>query len=450
MTNLPVKFGIDGIPTGLIPTDPADFVDWFKNSFLPRWAANADIRNAIPGAAVSITGNTDTPAFVGIMPNGVTNEELRQSAPLSVMGNPTAIEANVKDIIAGADGQVLQRTAGVLVWGPVVPTITTADSITGTGSLGSPLELVGDNASPGNSQYYGTDGVGAKGFHPITGSSITTLIHSGGPSQTYNVPLNATTVEVICVGGGGGGGGGSTNTVGTNVQGAGGGGSGGMSYAVFRAADLGPSVTVTFSNALGGAGGVGGTNLVNGTSGTSGSNVSFGNFLIAYGGGGAASGGGGGGGGGIAGDGYQAIGVTGSSGAVATALPGTGQQTSTLGVSAYSNTGGGGGGGVSSTGVTGGGGAGGGGTKYMTLTGGAAGTNPSGAGGNGAAGSAYVPASGGGGGGGHLAAANGGNGGNGGSFGGGGGGGGSGQRTVSNHAGNGGNGGAAACIIIAF
>lgn len=157
MTQLPVKAGIDGLPTGSIPTDPADFVDWFKNSFIPRWAANADIRNAIPGTGVHIAGTSDTPGFVGFMPR----------TPLSVMGNPTGVSEDVEDIVSTADGQFLQRAAGQLIWGPVIPTITVADSISGLGTAGSPLELVNDSAAPGNSKYYGTDGSGTKGFFPI-------------------------------------------------------------------------------------------------------------------------------------------------------------------------------------------------------------------------------------------------------------------------------------------
>lgn len=66
MTNLPVKRGIDGLPTASIPADPADFVDWFKNSFIPRWASNADIRNATAGQNVQIGGTTDTPGSISV------------------------------------------------------------------------------------------------------------------------------------------------------------------------------------------------------------------------------------------------------------------------------------------------------------------------------------------------------------------------------------------------
>lgn len=192
MTNLPVKPGIDGIPTGLIPTDPDAFVDWFKNSFLPRWAANADARNAVPtSASVLITGDTNTPAGIGIGPNSITNGELVQRSPLSVMGNPTGVEANVLDIKATADGQSLQRVAGVLVWAPAVPTITTADSITGLGSVASPLELVGDSLAPGSSLYYGTNASGTKGFFPSTGITVVPTDREFGPTAGPGAGNNA-------------------------------------------------------------------------------------------------------------------------------------------------------------------------------------------------------------------------------------------------------------------
>lgn len=46
-------------------------------------------------------------------------------------------------------------------------TISTTKSITGDGSGGSPVQLVNDATSPGNSKYYGTDGSGSKGYYTI-------------------------------------------------------------------------------------------------------------------------------------------------------------------------------------------------------------------------------------------------------------------------------------------
>ena len=138
MTRLPVKPGIDGLPTSQIPTDPADFIDWFKNSFIPRWAANADIRNATPGTGVQIGGTSDTPGFVGF----------EAIAGNSVLGNPTGAVGDVQAITAASDGQFLQRAGGALIFGPVA--VVAAGSITGVGSPLSPLKLINDALSPGD------------------------------------------------------------------------------------------------------------------------------------------------------------------------------------------------------------------------------------------------------------------------------------------------------------
>lgn len=45
--------------------------------------------------------------------------------------------------------------------------ISTTNSVAGNGTSGSPVQLAGDAASPGNSQYYGTNGSGAKGYYDL-------------------------------------------------------------------------------------------------------------------------------------------------------------------------------------------------------------------------------------------------------------------------------------------
>lgn len=174
MTQLPIKAGIDGLPTATIPTDPSAFVDWFKNSFLPRWAANADIRNATAGVGVQISGDPNSPGFVGF-------EEI---AGNSVLGNPTGVEGDVQVITAASDGQFLQRTGGILLFGPVA--VVSADSISGSGSPASPLELVNDIAAPGASLVYGTDITGVKGWQPLVATvspfNVTPDTHLASPS----------------------------------------------------------------------------------------------------------------------------------------------------------------------------------------------------------------------------------------------------------------------------
>lgn len=45
--------------------------------------------------------------------------------------------------------------------------ISTTNSVAGAGTTGSPVQLVGDQPTPGNSYYYGTNGSGAKGYNPL-------------------------------------------------------------------------------------------------------------------------------------------------------------------------------------------------------------------------------------------------------------------------------------------
>lgn len=165
---MPLKIGpgIDSVPTDTIPDDPVQFVNWFKSIALKRWFANADVRNAIPGVGVTISGTLATPATisvgdevqslflqpylfvgpavppapltdfrsiaaqasvltltdggpestltVGVAANGIGNTELRQGHAASVIGNSTTNPANVADIVAGADDTVLLREAGAL------------------------------------------------------------------------------------------------------------------------------------------------------------------------------------------------------------------------------------------------------------------------------------------------------------------------------------------------
>ena len=119
-------------------------------------------------------------------------------------------------------------------------------------------------------------------------------------SGTWTAPVNATWVYVEAIGGGGGGG------RGTSI-GAGGGG-GGFNASLFRASDVGNSVTVTI-----GAGGAGIASLGGSNPGSDGGNTTFGALVTAYGGkGGTPSGEGGYGGGGQRNSGGYSSGAGGS------------------------------------------------------------------------------------------------------------------------------------------
>jgi hypothetical protein len=64
-------------------------------------------------------GSTNVTASATISNNAVSNAKFRQSAGLSVVGNSSSSTANVSDITATSDGQVLRRSGTALGFGPI-------------------------------------------------------------------------------------------------------------------------------------------------------------------------------------------------------------------------------------------------------------------------------------------------------------------------------------------
>jgi hypothetical protein len=100
------------------------------------------------GAPVT-TSFTDTAPFQGtgsagspfsIATNGVSNSLIRQSAGVSVIGRSANSTGNVADITASADGQVLTRASGALVFADpsaIVPSVVPYMGLFGDGSDGA-------------------------------------------------------------------------------------------------------------------------------------------------------------------------------------------------------------------------------------------------------------------------------------------------------------------------
>lgn len=397
---------------------------------------------AVPGFTSPLTTKGDIFGF------STVNARIPVGADGTVLTADSTQALGVKWSASGGSGTV---TSVALLDGSSTPIytitgspVTTAGTLTYTFKTQTANTVLAGPTSGGAAQPTFRTLVAADGVVGI-GGNVTTLTQAGGASQNYTVPTGANWLQVICVAGGGGGGSGGIQAPTIASTGGGGGGGGGISSAVFRAQDLAPTVTVTFSNAA--TGGNGGASLAAsgaGNIGVAGSNVSFGNHIIAY--GGANGTGAAGGAGGL---GMMASGTAGGGGGsgAGAGVSGTVQSGGTL-----QATGGGGGGGTSTTNTATAGGAGGASpvtTPFMVLVGGTAGSSS--AGGNGAASSGQMPASGAGGGGAGATTVAGFAGGIGGTYGGGGGGGGACKTTaVPLLSGAGGNGGAAACIIVAW
>lgn len=79
-----------------------------------------------------------------ISTNAVTNSKFRQSGPTSLVGNATASTANVADITATADNQVMRRSGGLLAFGSI--DISQSNTV-GTSILGQANGGTNTNAS---------------------------------------------------------------------------------------------------------------------------------------------------------------------------------------------------------------------------------------------------------------------------------------------------------------
>lgn len=101
-------------------------------------------------------------------------------------GNPLQSYATLGELISAG---IIKFLGGVVSPGDkiagAVSTVHVADSIQGSGSTGSPLQLVGDSASPGNSMLYGTNGSGAKGWY-AQGAGLTSPLTTKGDLWTFS------------------------------------------------------------------------------------------------------------------------------------------------------------------------------------------------------------------------------------------------------------------------
>lgn len=96
-------------------------------------------------------------------------------------GDPNQSYVKLGELISAG---IVKFLGGVISPGPKIGsggsvTINVADSIQGDGSVGSPLELVGDASSPGANTYYGTNGSGTKGFYSLPAGLTSPLTTKG-------------------------------------------------------------------------------------------------------------------------------------------------------------------------------------------------------------------------------------------------------------------------------
>jgi hypothetical protein len=145
--------------------DPADIAAGSDGDVLRRAAGvlgfgtipASSVIGAVPAArAVNTTaplsggGDLSADRTLSLLDDGVTDAKLRNSAGTSVIGRSAGTSGDPADITAGADGDVLRRSGGVLGFGPasglsgVVPTtrlINTTAPLSGGGDLSADRTL---------------------------------------------------------------------------------------------------------------------------------------------------------------------------------------------------------------------------------------------------------------------------------------------------------------------
>jgi hypothetical protein len=105
---------------------------WFQ-SFITTYLQNADIRNATAGPGVAITGNIATPATLSAAQLVLAGE--------SVFGNPTGASAPGTSIKATGNNQVLQSSAGELLFSQLL--FASGTDVSGHGGLGPAFTVTG-------------------------------------------------------------------------------------------------------------------------------------------------------------------------------------------------------------------------------------------------------------------------------------------------------------------
>lgn len=120
-------------------------------------AANLIFSGPTTGAAAQPTFRSlvaaDIPVLAYVTSIGSSNLTIGGTAAVPTVNLSTAQVTNI-----GLGGTALQS-------------VSVIDSITGNGTGGSPLQLLGDAASPGNSFYYGTNGSGTRGWYASLASA---------------------------------------------------------------------------------------------------------------------------------------------------------------------------------------------------------------------------------------------------------------------------------------
>lgn len=149
-------------------------------------------------AQTPISAGASQPAFLTITPSGTNNHTITITPNWT---DPAFVEA-VQDAVGQA---ILAAAGGTLNYDDVANTIATT-----MGNLGFPMTvkkdatgavtLENDQAAPGNSKYYGTDGAGVKGWFALPPSGASSdagnYLVNGSDGKPFLGPNTAGLVNV--------------------------------------------------------------------------------------------------------------------------------------------------------------------------------------------------------------------------------------------------------------
>lgn len=144
--------------------------NWASND---TWGTkiNADL-DTLDAAVFAIAGGS------GLAANAVTSAKFRQSAALSLVGNGTNATANVTDLAAASDGQVMRRSGTTLAFGAL--SLSTAAAVTGTLPVGNGGTGVTTSTGSGSSVLNTSPTLASPSF-----GGVTRLATFGGAAGNY-------------------------------------------------------------------------------------------------------------------------------------------------------------------------------------------------------------------------------------------------------------------------
>lgn len=151
-----------------------------------QWVTPASIAAAANALTTSTSFSGDVSGLYNNLQLGsnvVTNADFRQSAALSVVGNSTNATANVADISAGSDNQVLRRNGTTLGFGAV----NLASSAAVTGNLS--VSNLNGGTSASSSTFWRGDGAWATPLN-IANSSLSA-------TGSYTLTQGANTLTIL-------------------------------------------------------------------------------------------------------------------------------------------------------------------------------------------------------------------------------------------------------------